>query len=192
MSCRRSLEYFGMVRAAILYVFDNPRQREHLLLSDTEEGCETRPGKQNRPRAGFCVGARTGSRAKRRETGHLTFRSTRPPPARLNGRPLTVSQNNEEEKDALEETREDVFAKAHELIKDQILRLSDSDLVQLTAALLRAMGYRTRVSPPGPDRGVDIFASPDGLGFQEPRIKVQVKHRSNTPMGPRRCAVFLG
>lgn len=30
-------EYFGMARVAILYVFDNPRQREHLLLSDAEE-----------------------------------------------------------------------------------------------------------------------------------------------------------
>lgn len=30
-------EYFGMVRVAILYVFDNPRQREHLLLNDAEK-----------------------------------------------------------------------------------------------------------------------------------------------------------
>jgi uridine phosphorylase len=30
-------EYFGMARAAILYVFDNPRRREHLLLSDPEK-----------------------------------------------------------------------------------------------------------------------------------------------------------
>jgi len=30
-------EYFGMARVAILYVFDNPRQQEHLLLSDMEK-----------------------------------------------------------------------------------------------------------------------------------------------------------
>jgi uridine phosphorylase len=30
-------EYFGMARAAILYVFDNPRRREHLLLTDLEK-----------------------------------------------------------------------------------------------------------------------------------------------------------
>jgi uridine phosphorylase len=30
-------EYFGMAHAAILYVFDNPRRREHLLLSDPEK-----------------------------------------------------------------------------------------------------------------------------------------------------------
>jgi purine-nucleoside phosphorylase len=30
-------EYFGMARAAILYVFDNPRRQEHLLLTDPEK-----------------------------------------------------------------------------------------------------------------------------------------------------------
>jgi uridine phosphorylase len=39
-------EYFGMARAAILYVFDNPRQREHLLLSDPEK--EARRERANR------------------------------------------------------------------------------------------------------------------------------------------------
>ena len=28
------------------------------------------------------------------------------------------------------------------------------------------MGYKTRVSPPGADRGKDIVASTDGLGFE--------------------------
>jgi uridine phosphorylase len=30
-------EYFGIAHAAILYVFDNPRRREHLLLSEPEK-----------------------------------------------------------------------------------------------------------------------------------------------------------
>ncbi|MFO0965236.1 MAG: hypothetical protein U0793_06580 [Gemmataceae bacterium] len=30
-------EHFGMKRAALLYVFDNPRRREHLLLTDAEK-----------------------------------------------------------------------------------------------------------------------------------------------------------
>jgi hypothetical protein len=47
------------------------------------------------------------------------------------------------------------------------------------------MGYKTRVSPPGADRGVDIFASPDGLGLEEPRIFVEVKHRLKSAMGAR-------
>ena len=39
------------------------------------------------------------------------------------------------------------------------------------------MEFRTRVSPPGPDGGIDIRAFPDAFGFQTPRIRVQVKHR---------------
>lgn len=33
-----------------------------------------------------------------------------------------------------------------------------------------AMGYKTRVSKPGPEGGVDIMASPDGFGFESSRI----------------------
>lgn len=97
-----------------------------------------------------------------------------------------------EEKAELEESRRETVATALELIKDQVMRLDDSEVEQLTAALLRAMGYQTRVTPKGPDRGVDIFASPDGLGFQEPRIKVEVKHRSRTAMGSHELRSFLG
>ncbi len=74
----------------------------------------------------------------------------------------TPEQPAAEEKAELEESREETVATAHELIKDQVIRLDDSELEHLTAALLRAMGYRTRVTPKGPDRGVDVFASPDG------------------------------
>ena len=53
------------------------------------------------------------------------------------------------------------------------------------------MGYRTKVSGPGPDRGVDIFASPDGLGLAEPRIFVEVKHRAGSTSAPA-VRSFLG
>lgn len=43
------------------------------------------------------------------------------------------------------------------------------------ANLLQTMGYRTRVSPPGTDGGIDIVAHRDELGFEPPIIKVQVK-----------------
>ena len=59
------------------------------------------------------------------------------------------------------------------------------------AGLLRAMGYKTRISPPGPDRGRDIFASPDGLGLEDPRIFVEVKHRGGA-MGAPDVRSFLG
>lgn len=110
----------------------------------------------------------------------------------LGAQTVTSEEQTAEEKAELEETREDTLARAHELIKDQVTRLDDSELEQLTAALLRGMGYRTRVTPRGPDRGVDVFASPDGLGLQEPRIKVEVKHRPKTAMGSQDLRSFLG
>ena len=97
-----------------------------------------------------------------------------------------------QEKVEIEESRQDTQARALELIKDKLSRLDDVEMEQLVAALLRAMGYRTRVSPKGADRGVDVFASPDGLGFQEPRIKVEVKHRLRTAIGAPEVRSFLG
>ncbi len=35
------------------------------------------------------------------------------------------------------------------------------------------------VSPPGPDKGVDIIAHSDPLGIQGSRIKVQIKRRAD-------------
>jgi restriction system protein len=86
---------------------------------------------------------------------------------------------------------EPIIPDTRELIKDKILRLSHDEMEQLAATILRAMGYKTRVTPKGPDRGVDVLASPDGLGLEAPRIKVQVKHRSVT-MGSQEIRCFLG
>jgi restriction system protein len=46
----------------------------------------------------------------------------------------------------------------------------------LVAAVLEANGYQTEVSPPGPDGGVDVLAARGDLGFEGPRIAVQVKN----------------
>lgn len=97
-----------------------------------------------------------------------------------------------EEKDELEQLKEDVIGRAHELTKDKILTLDAEELEQLVAAVLRAMGYKARVTPKGPDRGVDVNASPDGLGLEEPRIKAEVKHRPKTSMGSQDIRSFLG
>lgn len=77
-------------------------------------------------------------------------------------------------------------------IADRIGRLGWSDMQQLVAALLRALGYRTEVAAAGPDRGRDIFASPDGFGFQQPRIAVEVKHRLGEKMDAPAIRSFLG
>jgi restriction system protein len=97
-----------------------------------------------------------------------------------------------EDKEDLEQLKEDTISRAHELIKDRILKLDDEELEQLVAAILRAMGYKTRLTPKGPDRGVDVIASPDGLGLEEPRIKAEVKHRPKSQMGSQEVRSFLG
>jgi restriction system protein len=85
-----------------------------------------------------------------------------------------VSDEGEDEEALLQGYRE----QATEIIKDRINRLDPRELEELVAGVLRAMGYKTRVSPPGSDLAMDILASPDGFGFESPRIIVEVKHRS--------------
>lgn len=104
----------------------------------------------------------------------------------------STPDNSEVDDDGLDEIREDTVARAHELIKDKLLKISADEMEQLSAAILRAMGYKTRVMPKGPDRGVDVIASPDGLALEEPRIKVQVKHRPRTSIGSDDIRCFLG
>jgi restriction system protein len=94
-----------------------------------------------------------------------------------------------------EAAEEDIFqniqSKAIEFTKDRVSALGWSQMQDLVAGLLRALGYRTRVSPAGPDRGKDIVASPDGFGFEAPRIVVEVKHRQGS-MGAQDIRSFLG
>jgi restriction system protein len=85
----------------------------------------------------------------------------------------------------------DVQARSIEFIKDRISRLDWDEVQELIAGLLRAMGYKPRVSPVGADRGKDIVASPDGFGFESPRIVVEVKHRKGA-MGSQEIRSFLG
>jgi restriction system protein len=73
-----------------------------------------------------------------------------------------------------------VAEEIEETTKDFILKqlaqeLKGHPFADFVAQLLQAMGYRTRVSPEGPDAGVDIIAHKDELGFEPPIVKVQVK-----------------
>ena len=91
-----------------------------------------------------------------------------------------------------EESLDAIRAQSREFIKDRINALDAYDLQDLVAGVLRAMGYKTRVSAPGPDRGIDIMASPDGFGFEQPRIIVECKHRTRSAMGAQEIRTFLG
>jgi len=85
----------------------------------------------------------------------------------------------------------DIQSKSREFIKDKINRLDWEQMQDLVAGLLRAMGYKTRVSPSGSDLGKDIVASPDGFGLDQPRIVVEVKHR-NKAIDSKDIRGFLG
>jgi restriction system protein len=102
--------------------------------------------------------------------------------------PPSETERNEEQ---LGEIAEETLLKSNEFIEDQIDALSPHEMQHLVAGLLRAMGYRTTVAERGPDRGVDVFASPDGLGLEDPRIFVEVKHRVNQAGAPE-VRAFLG
>lgn len=71
----------------------------------------------------------------------------------------------------------DIESQARELVKDLTNALDWEQMQDRVAGVLRAMGYKTRVSPPGSDRGRDVIASRDGLGLEPPRIVAQVKQR---------------
>lgn len=61
---------------------------------------------------------------------------------------------------------------------------------QFVGHLLNVMGYRTRISPEGPDGGVDIVAHKDELGFEPPVIKVQCKSSEGTIGDPDVSALY--
>ncbi|MGH9792575.1 MAG: restriction endonuclease, partial [Candidatus Acidiferrales bacterium] len=74
----------------------------------------------------------------------------------------------------LEEAEESAWTE----IEQRLQSMPPYDFQALVAGLLRAMGYYVSwVSPPGPDKGLDIMATHDPLGTTAPRIKVQVKRR---------------
>lgn len=112
--------------------------------------------------------------------------------ARLSGTATSEVIEPEEETEITEDIARDLRAQSREFIKDKITRLDWQEMQELIAGVLRAMGYKTNVSPSGPDRGKDIIASPDGFGFEQPRIVVEVKHRPNTTMGSQEIRSFLG
>lgn len=106
-------------------------------------------------------------------------------------KPVPTLMEPEEEETAVGSILKDIQGKAFEFIKDKVAKLDWEEMQHIVAGLLRAMGYKTRISPSGPDKGKDIVASPDGFGFESPRIVVEVKHRTSS-MGSQEIRSFLG
>ncbi len=71
---------------------------------------------------------------------------------------------------------EEIEVLTRDFVLQQLAKeLKGHPFAAFVAHLLGTMGYRTRVSPEGPDGGIDIIAHQDELGFEPPIVKVQVK-----------------
>ena len=82
-----------------------------------------------------------------------------------------------DEDDTIGATAEDIIESTKDFILKELSRnLKGYALEEFVADLLRAMGYRTTVSPQGGDSGIDITAYKDEL---PPRILVQVKSQDS-------------
>lgn len=90
---------------------------------------------------------------------------------------IEPSGETDDSDDEVGNNTEDFIAQATAMVEDAVDKLDPWQMQELVAGLLRAMGYQTTVSPPGPDGGVDVLAHKDAFGFEKPIIKVQVKHR---------------
>lgn len=76
----------------------------------------------------------------------------------------------------------DLLLIAKQKISDYIgQKFKGHKMEELVAAILQARGYSTFISPEGADDGVDILAARGSLGFDAPRLCVQVKS-SDSPV----------
>lgn len=84
---------------------------------------------------------------------------------------------SEDEDESIGATADDIIETTKDFILKELSKhLKGYDLEDFVADLLRAMGYRTTLSPHGGDGGIDIVAYKDEL---PPRIMVQVKSQDN-------------
>lgn len=82
---------------------------------------------------------------------------------------------------------------AREEIKEYIKGLNPYEFQDLVVALFRGMGYFTPfVAPRGPDGGIDVVAYKDPIGAEIPRIRIQVKHRPDTPVSGAEVQALSG
>jgi restriction system protein len=91
-------------------------------------------------------------------------------------RDQTFKSSNGDDNIEFEEEEVDIEIMARDQIVDFVNhKFKGHDLSRLVEAVLQAQGYVTEFSKPGPDGGVDILAGSGPMGFEDPKICVQVK-----------------
>jgi restriction system protein len=119
---------------------------------------------------------------------YLKWRETHQPAKRPENE--EISEGGEQEQEA---TIHEMEQLAFEGLKKQIAAKNAYEFQELVAALLRGMGYYTPfVAPKGKDGGIDVIAYRDPLGTVSPRIKVQIKHRVDTPATVQEVRQLMG
>lgn len=93
-----------------------------------------------------------------------------------------IESKKDDGKDAIDQDIENVDFE--ELATDQIAKLiiakfKGHGMSRLVDGILAAQGYATYLSPEGPDKGVDILAGKGPMGFDDPKICVQVKSQES-------------
>ncbi|MGP9723888.1 restriction endonuclease [Corynebacterium sp. AOP40-9SA-29] len=101
---------------------------------------------------------------------------------------LTKTRNLDEEADA-PESDEPRASRIERHTRDFILEVLTSainprEFEELSADLLRAIGYQARVTQYSQDGGIDVVAHKDPLGIEPPLIKAQCKQRVSTIGSP--------
>jgi restriction system protein len=102
----------------------------------------------------------------------------------VEGKPAPVPLSNQDEEIETSETKSIEFLDIERVAADQIQkviarRYKGHKLAEMVDAILKAQGYVTLVSSPGADGGVDILAGSGRLGFDTPRVCVQVKSQDS-------------
>lgn len=95
--------------------------------------------------------------------------------AMIEGKPIPRRRTTElREVTDIEEISRDL------ILKKIGLKFKGHELARLVEAVIKAQGYVTSRSEPGPDGGVDILAGSGPLGFDSPRICIQVKSSTSS------------
>lgn len=103
--------------------------------------------------------------------------------ALLEGEPIS-SLSSVPQVEGEEEESDAVAIDFQRQTEDQIVafierKFKGHGLAHLVAGVLEGQGYRVQTSPPGADGGVDIVAGSGPMGFEVPRLCVQVKSGDN-------------
>jgi restriction system protein len=110
--------------------------------------------------------------------------SISPPPIKPSGTGDDDPSPPEESFDWEQQARDEI----HKLIQQ---RFKGHDLETLIDAVLEAQGYTTYRSPIGADKGIDILGARGPLGFEVPRLAVQIKSET-APIGRQVLDQLIG